>query len=105
MRKNFKSPEYGELEYNKWIQHKTFAAFIKDIGQIKDNPLVSKILENISKQQEAEMVFNTTQAEFDFTQEEVTISYFIVDNKLPDIQLPFEELGKVFSYAKKFVWR
>ena len=102
MSKEFKKTEYGEIEYNKWIRHKTFTTFIEDVGY---NPLVSKILGNISTQQESEMVFNMTQILFDFAHEEVTISFFIVDNEYPDIQLSFDELRKIFSYAKKFVWR
>ena len=105
LHKNFTKPEYGKAEYDKWIQHKTFAAFIRDVGCKKDNPLVSKIAENITKQQEVEMVFNMTRTEFNFAQEKVTISYFLVDSEYPDVHLPFEELSKVFSYAKKFFWR
>ena len=102
MSKNFNKPEYGEDEYRKWIHHKTFTAFIEDVGHSCNNPLVSKILENFYTHKEAEMVFNTTQAEFDFAQTIVTISFFVLDGERPNIQLSFDELSKIFSYTKKF---
>lgn len=102
---NIRKLQYGEAAYNKCIQHKTFAAFIGDVGSINNNLLVLKILGNVSNHQESEMVFNMTQVEFDFAKGEVVISYFLEDGEYPDIHIPFDELSKVFSYAKKFAWR
>jgi hypothetical protein len=55
--KDFRKNEYGEVEYNQYNRHKTFAAFIEDITCSGNNSHVSKVLENISKQQEPDMVF------------------------------------------------
>ena len=75
--------------------NKTLIAFLSDSNLTKR--LAKEIINNMTEKQENEMVFNLTQAEFDFTNEIVNISYFVKDFDYPEIALSFNELKNMLT--------
>ena len=69
----------------------TLTVFLEDDLTDKFSKL---ILTNLIEQQHDRIGFNLTQIEFNFEKKQAVISYFVVDDEYPDVELSFDELLK-----------
>lgn len=75
--------------------NKTIEAFVEEIYSY---PMLKiKIKENIQLKKKKEMVFNVVQLFFDFSNNEVEITYFIKDDKFPDTKIYMLEFSKLLK--------
>ncbi|EAC8432282.1 hypothetical protein IT97_00830 [Listeria monocytogenes] len=63
--------------------------------------LAYKIVANLKSKKQAKMIFNLTQLNFEFETQEVTISYYILDEEYPDKIVTFQELLDLLKYNYK----
>jgi hypothetical protein len=75
--------------------NKTLTAFLSESNISKD--LIKKIFNNLAKKHNNKMVFNLTIIEFDFTNEQAIIYYFVEDKDYPDVELSFNELINILT--------
>lgn len=63
--------------------------------------LTAKIKENIQLKKEEEMVLNLFQLRFDFSNNEVVITYFMKDEQFPETKMNLLEFGNLLKDSKK----
>lgn len=75
--------------------NKTIQAFQNDISN--SDKIKQKLLENIKTKGNKEFVLNTVELSFDFSNENVEIYYYRIDEQYPVVNIGFEELKKIIA--------
>ncbi|MDO5095665.1 MAG: hypothetical protein Q4D65_03820 [Peptostreptococcaceae bacterium] len=75
--------------------NKTIQAFRNDISN--SDKIKQKLLENIKTKGNKEFVLNTVELSFDFSNENVEIGYYRIDEQYPVVNIGFEELKKIIA--------
>lgn len=79
--------------------NKTIETVVEEI--LCSQRLTAKIKENIQLKQEEEMVLNLFQLRFDFSNNEVVITYFMKDEQFPETKMNLLEFGNLLKDSKK----
>lgn len=79
--------------------NKTIETVVEEI--LCSQRLTAKIKENIQLKKEEEMVLNLFQLRFDFSNNEVVITYFMKDEQFPETKMNLLEFGNLLKDSKK----
>ena len=78
--------------------NKTIKAFKDDISN--SLKLREKILLNIELKTKEEMVLNQVQLNFNFEEEKVELTYYILDSNYPDVIIDFNRLKDILNAVR-----
>lgn len=79
--------------------NKTIKTVVEEI--LCSQRLTAKIKENIQLKKEEEMVLNLFQLRFDFSNNEVVITYFMKDEQFPETKMNLLEFSNLLKDSKK----